>query len=1140
MKALRWLATIAVVAAFSETVLAQTEGRVSGSVRDQSGAFVAGASVTVKNERTGDTRTAVSSERGTFLIAALKPSTYTIRVEKPGFSPLEYANMPLAAGQELPLDFEFKPAGVQESVTVTASSPVLDLSSAKIGVNVGEREVANLPLNGRQMSQLMLQAPGSENTASGTWYDVHFFGRAVEENAVRFDGVEGGSIIDSQPGVLDGETSTPFKLQASLENVQEFRVESGAYPAEFGTGSGGQVNVVTKSGSNAFHGSLFEYYRNDALDARNYFDYTRATDGTIQTTRPKSQLDQDQFGGSFGGPIVTDRAFFFGSYEGYRLNAGINLVQAVPSTSAWSRAVPAIAALRPGFLAPGAVILPGASANPDFDIAQLQSPQVVKENSFSGRFDWKYNNRWASYVRVFHDQGTSNQPDDVSGRVIQVVQNPTNAVFQLQGVLSDATTNEFKFGYNSAKSSIAGIAPVINGIDFSTLIFNLTGSVANNGIQGQGAASGIVNPGGLVRANSAQNGRAEPYDPYSLSFMDSLSSVHGNHLVKIGGEVRAIRLTTDRLGGTTYTFQNVTAFLANQPSSIQYLGDESAPSVFNNGATGQRHLKQQYFIGYAQDEWHVNPKFTLNYGVRYDYYTVLKEANDLEVKLNIDTGQIDPPTTPQYKSTPTNLQPRVSGTYAFTDKTVFKGGFGLYVGPGQTEDQIQPVADSDRISSTITSGSSLVFPLDPNVAINNFINNPNNRSYQPRAYSNDYEIPERIWTYTASIQQDLGHGMAATVGYLGSQGRNLFLRSITNEICGPVVPACANGVANGVITNPNPANAAIIIRQFSIPLRDASGNIIGVQNPYAEVDYKASGGQDSYNALELSFTRRSLSGLLLNANFTLGRSFGNSSGSNEALTAANNARTLGQFSYDNGYNSFAVRRLFNLSALYPIPYGRGRAHALNGTTDALLGGWDIGGIFNARSGLPIDVRITRPDVVYVDAAGNVFNNPAAGRTAISNTPGGGASRNVRRPDLIPGADPFIEAGGLLFLNPAAFATPAPGTFGNLERGLLHGPGFDQVDLMVSKHFPFTNSGVRNMEFRLEVFNLFNTANFTNPVATLPNALPSNSVTEANKVQPGQPFTTAAAGTFGALTSTVSRTVGQGTQRQIEFVVRLNF
>src|SRR5262249_35565273 len=193
---------------------------------------------------------------------------------------------------------------------------------------------------------------------------------------------------------------------------------------------------------------------------------------------------------------------------------------------------------------------------------------------------------------------------------------------------------------------------------------------------------------------------------------------------------------------------------------------------------------------------------------------------------------------------------------------------------------------------------------------------------------------------------------------------------------------------------------------------------------------------------------------------------------------------------------------------------------------------------NARSGLPIDVRITRPDVVYVDGAGTVFNNPAAGRTAVINTPGGGNTRNVRRPDLVPGVDPFLTSGGVLFLNPAAFATPTPGTFGNLQRGALHGPNFAQLDLVIAKHFAI--AGPRNAEFRVEIFNLFDRANFSNPVATLPNALPTNATTEANKVQPGQPYTAAAAGTFGSITSTVGRTVGLGTSRQVQFAFRLNF
>ena len=290
----------------------------------------------------------------------------------------------------------------------------------------------------------------------------------------------------------------------------------------------------------------------------------------------------------------------------------------------------------------------------------------------------------------------------------------------------------------------------------------------------------------------------------------------------------------------------------------------------------------------------------------------------------------------------------MSFTYA-PAKTVLRTGFGVFVGPGQTEDQIQPI-ESDRISSTISNAS---FPVDPAALVANFVDNPNNRSYQPRAYANEYTIPERVYQYTASIQRELPGNMSATAAYVVSQGRNLFLRSVANQIV-------------QALTNPNPANAAIVLREFSIPVRDASGAITGVQNPYAEVDYKTSGGRDTYNALQLSLNKRSSAGLSTNLQYTLGRSRGNTAGSNEAQTAANNARSLADFDYDLGYNSFDVRHTFNLSVLYQIPY--------SGPARALLGGWQVGGIVNARSGLPVPVQIVRPDVVYSDASGNIFES----------------------------------------------------------------------------------------------------------------------------------------------------------------------
>src|SRR5436853_99661 len=261
-------------------------------------------------------------------------------------------------------DARFSGTVLDQTGAFVPGATAIDLSSARIGANVSEREVAALPVNGRQMSQLLLQAPGSQNAGTGTWQDIRFSGRAVEQNVIKYDGIEGSAIIDAAPGNVNGENNTPFKLQASLENVQEFRVESSSYPAEYGTGTGGQASVITKSGSNAFHGALFDYVRRDQFDSRNYFDSTRNADGSVITQLPKSALKQNQFGGSVGGPLARDRAFFFGSYEGYRLDAGLNFVEAIPSNQAWARAVAAIAPLRNGFLAPGAVVLSGASAYP--------------------------------------------------------------------------------------------------------------------------------------------------------------------------------------------------------------------------------------------------------------------------------------------------------------------------------------------------------------------------------------------------------------------------------------------------------------------------------------------------------------------------------------------------------------------------------------------------------------------------------------------------------------------------------------------------------------------------------------------------------------------------------------------------------
>ncbi|MFM9904521.1 MAG: carboxypeptidase regulatory-like domain-containing protein [Pyrinomonadaceae bacterium] len=1186
-------------------VSAQSDGRIAGSVTDANGGVVAGSTVTVTNEQTGEARTVTANDDGSFLVVGLKPSKYTVAASGGNFDASSQKGIELLVGQELNLTMILQAKGVSAQVDVVAGEDsIVNTSSAGLSANVNPREVEGLPINGRQLSQLYLQAPGALNSGQGTFSDIRFSGRANNQNVIRYDGVEGTAVIDSSPGNLNGEIPSPFRLQSSLENVQEFRVDSSNFPAEYGTGTGGQISVVTKSGGNEFHGSVFEYLRRTQLDARNFFD-------NVSPGIAKSPLRLDQFGGSVGGPIIKNKLFFFGSYERYVGRYGLNIVEAAPITNTATLCAPPVGtgtfncqiggvnspnlAFLSAFRSPNAVIIPGGTTVAGFDILQLSANQRTDEKAYAARFDYQYNDLNKIYGRFFRDEGTDITPEGVSGRVVSIEAVPQNGVFGWQSILrTDGTLlNDFKFGYNGARTRINGSAPTVGGLNFSNIILNISGSVANTGIAGQGTSSGISIPGGLVRANSATNGRGQPYTPFSLGFIDSINWIKGNHNFKFGGEIRLIRLYTDRLGGTTYTFTSLQNFLTNTLSSVQYLGDVSAvPSPFTAGPGGDRLAEQEYFIGYGQDEWKIAPGLTLSYGLRYEYYTRLREKNNQQVLFNIDNGTLRLPTEQPFLSSKTNFGPRVAITWSPNQsgngmfaggKTVLRAGFGIYYGPGQTEDQIQPI-ESDRISSTISSGALLAFPANIPGIVSAFNSTPANRTYQPRAYSNNYKIPEKIYSYTFSWQQQLPGGITSTVAYVGSQGRNLFLRSVANRIL-PGQTSIVNGSALptgvGVVNRTDPITGQVIgvtsIRQFDIlnaaaiaaaPSGCGASASNAICRPFAEVDYKTSGGDDRYNALQVSVQKSSNIGLTMNAQYTYAKSQGTSAGSNEARTSGQ----LENFEADRGRNNFDVRHTFNLSALYQLPIGTGKMWDFGKTGNMLLGGWEIGGIANARSGVPVEVLITRPDVVVQctlaagcpNGSGGFFANgfvaqlpsfsatfPAlpTGFIAVVNTPGGGASRSNRRPDLIAGVNPYLKS-DRNFINPAAFATPAAGVYGNLSRNLLSGPIFRQIDLTVAKRFQFTET--TNFEFRTEFFNVLNQTNFANPSVGLSLALPglscvvvagactTYSATGTN-LQPGQAYTQSAAGsTFGLLRSTVGRTVGLGSNRQIQFVFRFKF
>jgi hypothetical protein len=1073
-------------------------GRFVGIIKDTSGAVIPNADVTVSDEKTGQERKVTADATGYYVVPNLAPSTYKIRARGAGLGPSEVAGIPLPVGTERHVDIVVQPASQTTEITVASGDLAqVDTASAAIGTNVNAREVAGMPLNGRQLSQLYLLAPGAQTAGGGSFDNIRFSGRANQENAVRFDGIEASSIIDSSPGNLNGEISTGFRLQNSLETVSEFRVDSSNYPAEFGTGTAGQISVISKSGGNDFHGGLFEYFRNNELDARNFFD------GSSRTP-----LRLNQYGGSVGGAIKKDKLFFFAAQESLRQRAGVNLIATVPSASARARGVPSIQPLLAAY--PNGA----PTSNADLDLAQRAASSSIDEYFGSFRLDHHINDKFSQYIRYNRDQGYLIQPLDVTGSNQTVTGVPQNVVYTLQQVWSSNLINETKLGFNGNKTRINGTTPPIPGVDTSAFAVSFTGTVAIPGIGGQGASAGAASLGNLVRGNSSQNGRGQPYTNYTYSIIDNLSYIKKSHVMKFGGELRPIHLYTDRQGGTTSTFPSITALLVNQPTSIQVLGDTSAPDPWNNGATGVRLLKQYYLIFYAQDEWKVKPNFTINYGLRYEYYQPLHEDRNLFVLFNADTGKLAcgttpgcdlPNTTPWYHSKKTNFGPRLGLSWSpakFNGKTVFRAGAGYYYGPGQTEDQVQPI-DSDRPTRTLTG--NIAWPVVPSQVLGGYNVNDPNLGFQPRAYGSGYTLPEKVLSYTASVQQELPGNAVLTVAYVGSQGRNLFLRSWTNGIVG-VTTNPATGVGNAIL-------------QFG--------------SRFAQIDYKTSGGTDHYDSLQTTLNRRFGKGLTAGLQWTYGHSIGNTGGSNEAQTTQNPFN----FGQDRGNNAFDVRHSVNVNVLYQLPF-KSPAKAAN----YLLGGWEVGGIYNGRTGLPVDVTVSRPDIVYQINGTNQFvqapivNNGVVTTTAVVDNPFGGAFRSNRRPDVAAGVDPFLHTGdGRYFLNPAAFSFPQPGHFGNLGRYALHGPGLSQVDFTLHKKFAIDEK--RNLELRAEFYNIFNRANFANPPAVLATGLG----TAANQIQPGQPYSAGSAGAaFGVFNSTVSKDVGLGAQRQIQLSLRLNF
>lgn len=1028
----------------------QTESRIVGRIVDQSDAALPGATVIVTSKATGAVRDTVTEADGTFAVTNLAPGAYTLSAELSGFQ-TKSRDVVLGVGQVENATVSLLIAGLSETVSVSAVAPVLDVNSAKIGVNVSPEEVQNLPVNGRNFANLMTLATGATSDGNGGWASVRFNGKSNQQNYLNYDGVDGTYVWDASPGYLNA-TGSQFRLQTSMESVAEFRVNSGLAPAESGLGAGGNITVISKSGANQFTGSLFEYKRDDALDAANKYDNT------------KQPLTLDQFGGSFGGPLLKNRSFFFISFEGLRQTTGLSFSEAVPSAEARRRiaageSIGSGAGQSPDRTRAVAALLAGfplgtrATSNPLLDLATNTTEARQDENSMSLRFDHRLGENHSFYVRYLFSDGTVDTPDrTVTARRVLAKQRPQNVVFNFQSLVNRSTVNELKVGYNKPTTS----ATAFGTPGYDPVGVSLSGTVTSSSIDARGT-SGIARSGLLIRATSAASTVGSVFDPRSISLSDSLTHTRGGHTFKLGGEFRNIESQFQFLGSTEITYNTINDFIDNRPNAVAVALDSP---VFTP--------QQYYLIGFAQDSWRASERLTLELGLRYDFYSVVKEKNGLAKPFFVEDNAFSSDPNNFYNPDKNNFSPRLSAAFQINDKTALRGGFGLFYGPGQFEDRIQPIEnyiERRRVGAADIPNNGLAYP---------FSSAQLQSTLSIRGYT--HERPDEYnMQYGASLSRELPGAVNLTVGYTGSKGKDMFLRGVANTL-DPVT------------------------RVRQVP-------------SFGQIDYKTSGcleglvingraisgcGRATYNALQLSATRRFRSGFTGGFQYQFSKNEGTTQGSNEAATTQNT------FDYETefGTNPQDIPHTMNGSLVYQLP-GQG----------LLKGGWRVGGILNGRSGVPINVIISRPD------------NATVGGATVTNIVGGN-SRGTQRPDLIPGVDPYLNSGGVRYLNPAAFTTPQPGTFGNLPRNFLRGPGFAQLDLMFSKDLRFSQT--QAIQVRVELFNIANRLNYENPAATLPNGTP------------GVPFTDAQAGTFGYMLGPLNRTVGLGTARQTQISVRYTF
>lgn len=1045
---------------------AQTStGQIAGTVLDQTGAVVPGAEVRITNTETGELVRAIqSNEFGRFSAPLLRPSVYTVAAELEGFKQHVQSDIQLRVDETINLRLTLEPGMVTEQVTVEAMAVQLEETTHSIGQVVGETTIQKLPLNGRNYLDLGNLTAGTVPNARSRDKTYSAYGNRGYQNAYLLDGARNVNYLRG----LDNRQRDA--MRPSLEAVEEFKVNTSNFSAEYGASAGAVVNVVTKGGTNEFHGSAFWFLRNDNLDARDYFAPPTVVDPLFI---------QHQAGGAAGGPVVPNRVFWHAAYQRTHITQGTTLTGNVPLPAEregrfadrdifdpfTSRPNPAgegfVRDPFPDNVIPASRIdavgrdIVGRYPAPVFDRSArnyVRAPNNgIRTDNLTARGDVRVSDMDSMFGRY-----SFNLPDFEQNAVFETpAGNPVvregdafSIGYGYTRTFSPTVVNEFRFAWNRIGVDQDGLTPreeVIAG----ALHPDVTSGTPTFGVAGF-TAIGVAPPGfgnlPLLKSSAVWN------------FSDNISMVRGRHTTKLGFDYQLIRTKTSATlaGRGSFSFNGV---FTQNPLSRPGTGGSIADLLLglpNNIQTGTRATareQQQNLYWYFQDDWQVNARLTLNLGVRYELTQpfieldnrmanfILEDDDPLFSELILAGDSRKPRSL--LNTDRNNIAPRFGFAYRITDRLVFRGGYGVFFGQDEGTGVFRRMTNnppffgfggislpSDQVnpSSTIPLSGSLP-PRPAPVAPQDFVLDPRSTA-RLRSWAQTLDMPA-IQQWNFSVQTQLPGNMLWEVNYVGNDGKLLYASYEGNQ--------------------PRPGPGSPNDRR---PFGEYTRARIIRTEPWAT---------SSYHGVSSRLEKRFSGGLSFLMAYTFGRSLdtasnlGNCDGCGPSGDYGGVQDSL-DLDANRGPSNHNIPHRFVFSGVYRLPFGAGRAKLDQGAWKHLLGGWDLSGIVTFSDGIPFTPSLN-------------FDNANTG--------------TISRPDRIADgalANPTIDR----YFDIDAFAFPARYTFGNSGRNILYGPGTNMVNFALHRNFPLPFNETSKIEFRFEAFNFFNRTHFGLPALAIGN------------------------------------------------------